>query len=153
MLLAPVTALFHALLSQKLAPSEKNSIGMSAASAALCISGVRATYLWKAYIKTLGIACVKSLRMRASYLLECMQQTFRSVCILPVEMCTFFSLSASVHIFLLSALFSVFESLSICLCPRNLNLILVRKKYYEMISISLAVTVDTWTMNSLFVEV
>ena len=98
---------------------------------------------WKAYIKTLGIACVKSLRMRASYLLECMQQTFRSVCILPVEMCTFFSLSASVHIFLLSALFSVFESLSICLCPRNLNLILVRKKYYEMISISLAVTVDT----------
>ena len=108
---------------------------------------------WKAYIKTLGIACVKSLQMRASYLLECMQQTFRSVCILPVEMCTFFSLSASVHIFLLSALFSVFESLSICLCPRNLNLILVRKKYYEMISISLAVTVDTWTMNSLFVEV
>ena len=62
-------------------------------------------------------------------------------------------MSASVYIFLLSGLCSVFESLSICLCPKNRNFILVRKKYYEMISISLAVTLDTWTMNSLFVEV
>jgi len=38
MLLAPVSALFYALLSQKLAPSEKNSTDMSVASAAFCIS-------------------------------------------------------------------------------------------------------------------
>ena len=39
MLLAPVPALFYALLSQKLAPAEeRNSTDMSAASAAFCIS-------------------------------------------------------------------------------------------------------------------
>ena len=38
MLLAPVPALFYALLSQKLAPAEKNSTDISAASATFCIS-------------------------------------------------------------------------------------------------------------------
>ena len=41
MLLAPVPALFYALLSQKLAPAEeRNSTDMSAASAAFCISAL-----------------------------------------------------------------------------------------------------------------
>ena len=51
----------------------------------------------------------------------CVHHTFGSACTLP------------------------FESLSIFLCSRN-HLILVRKKYHEMISISLAVT---WTLKLL----
>ena len=50
MLLAPVPALFYALLSQKLAPAEKNSTDMSAASATFCISGTVSTvmsWLWQ----------------------------------------------------------------------------------------------------------
>ena len=78
-----------------------------------------------------------------------MHHTFRSVCILPFRIGTFFSLWMCAYIFSIwvCALCSVFESLSICLCPRNQNLILVWKKYHGMISISLAVTVDSWTLG------
>ena len=38
----------------------------------------------------------------------------------------------------------VIELISIFICPKSQNLILVRKKYHYIISISLAVTVDSW---------
>ena len=53
MLLAPVPALLHVLLSKKLAPAEKNSTDMSAASAAFCISELSPNSIakWNKYFR------------------------------------------------------------------------------------------------------
>ena len=67
MLLAPVPALFYALLSQKLAPAGEHSTDMSAASAAFCISvqhhNNRKTMLLCCYDYFVGVSSCCCLQM------------------------------------------------------------------------------------------
>ena len=81
MLLAPVPALLHVLLSKKLAPAEKNSTDMSAASSAFCISEAGAQQKAAAAMEGDSSSTpIPSTRFQYLHFLHIHHQLFKALC-------------------------------------------------------------------------